>query len=140
MKEDNKLFLYSKLKKEYKIEPYIKNCKNLDERKLICKMRIGDHFLEIERGRYKNIERKKRFCTFCHDKLDDELHFFLHCKTNNLLRQDFINNCRKYCKNFDQLGDWDKVISVLHIEKIVQLAGPFIKKSWSLRKEDTVTA
>ena len=50
-KINNKLFLYSKIKTNYIIEPFIENS-NLENRKLIVKMRISDHVLEIERGRY----------------------------------------------------------------------------------------
>jgi hypothetical protein len=50
-KINNKLFLCSKIKTNYIIEPFIENS-NLENRKLIVKMRISDHVLEIERGKY----------------------------------------------------------------------------------------
>jgi hypothetical protein len=54
---NNKLFLYScKKKTNYIIEPFIENS-NFENRKLIVKMRISDHVLEIERGRYNKIKR-----------------------------------------------------------------------------------
>jgi exosome complex RNA-binding protein Rrp42 (RNase PH superfamily) len=43
--------IISKIKTNYIIEPFIENS-NLENRKLIVKMRISDHVLEIERGRY----------------------------------------------------------------------------------------
>ena len=73
---NNKLFLYScKIKTNYIIEPFIEN------RKLIVKMRISDHVLEIERGRYNKRNREQRICRQCHlNVIEDEEHFFFHCQ------------------------------------------------------------
>ena len=43
---------------------YILNI-NYEDRKLLCKMRVSDHFLEIERGRYTRIKKENRICKFC---------------------------------------------------------------------------
>ena len=37
---------------------YILNI-NYEDRKLLCKMRESDHFLEIERGKYTRIKKRK---------------------------------------------------------------------------------
>jgi exosome complex RNA-binding protein Rrp42 (RNase PH superfamily) len=77
---NNKLFLYSKIKKNYIIEPFIENS-NFENRKLIVKMRISDHVLEIERGRYNKINREQRICRQCHlNVIEDEEHFIFHCQ------------------------------------------------------------
>jgi hypothetical protein len=77
---NNKLFLYSKIKTNYIIEPFIENS-NFENRKLIVKMRISDHVLEIERGRYNKINREQRMCRQCHlNVIEDEEHFFFHCQ------------------------------------------------------------
>ena len=42
-------------------------------------MRISDHALEIERGRYNKINREQRICRQCHlNVIEDEEHFFFH--------------------------------------------------------------
>jgi hypothetical protein len=77
---NNKLFLYSKIKTIYIIEPFIENS-NFENRKLIVKMRISDHILEIERGRYNKINREQRICRQCPiNVIEDEEHFFFHCQ------------------------------------------------------------
>ena len=44
-------------------------------------MRISDHGLEIERGRYNKINREQRMCRQCHlNVIEDEEHFFFHCQ------------------------------------------------------------
>jgi hypothetical protein len=79
---NNKLFLYSKIKTNYIIEPFIENS-NFENRKLIVKMRISDHVLEIERGRYNKINSEQRICRQCHlNVIEDEEHFFFHCQKN----------------------------------------------------------
>ena len=88
---ENKLYLYSKLKTNYTINNFIMNS-NFENRKLICKMRISDHFLEIERGRYKKINNKRiprdeRICKNCNlQKVEDEYHFFFECSKNSQFR------------------------------------------------------
>ena len=61
---------------------------NYEDRKPLCKMRVSDHFLEIERGRYTRIKKENRICKFfCDLKEDeDEFHFFFRCKNNHTLR------------------------------------------------------
>jgi hypothetical protein len=50
-------------------------------------MRVSDHFLEIERGKYTRIKKENRTCKFCDlREVEDEFHFFFSCK-NNLKRQ-----------------------------------------------------
>jgi hypothetical protein len=41
-------YIYSKIKTEYEMNNYILNI-NYEGRTLLCKMRVSDHFLEIER-------------------------------------------------------------------------------------------
>jgi hypothetical protein len=63
------------------IYTYIENS-NFENRKLIVKMRISYHALEIERGRYNKINREQRICRQCHlNAIEDEEHFFFHCQT-----------------------------------------------------------
>jgi hypothetical protein len=49
----SKLFLYSKLKTDIKLEDYLKLTKKFNNRQLLTKFRTSDHPLEIELGRYK---------------------------------------------------------------------------------------
>ena len=87
---NNKLFLYSKIKTNYIIEPFIENS-NFENRKLIVKMRISDHALEIERGRYNKINREQRICRQCHlNVIEDDEHFFFHCQKKELLKKEFL--------------------------------------------------
>jgi hypothetical protein len=60
--DSSKLFLYSKLKTDIKLEDYLKLTKNFKNRQLLTKFRTSDNQLEIELGRYKKIPRHQRLC------------------------------------------------------------------------------
>jgi hypothetical protein len=55
-------------------------------------MRISDHVLEIERGRYNKINREQRICRQCHlTVIEDEEHFFFHCQKNRIIKKRMFN-------------------------------------------------
>ena len=56
--ETSKLYIYSKIKSELKLQNYLLFFLNFKMRQLFTKFRVSDYSLEIEIGRYKNITRK----------------------------------------------------------------------------------
>ena len=47
---------------------------------MLAKMRLSAHNLEIERGRYLNIERERRLCQVCNaNVIENENHFLWDC-------------------------------------------------------------
>ena len=60
--ETSKLYIYSKIKSNLKLENYLLFFSNFKMRLLFTKFRVSDHSLEIESGRYKNITREERIC------------------------------------------------------------------------------
>ena len=74
--ETSKLYIYSKIKSELKLENYLLFLSNFKMRQLFTKFRASDHSLEIESGRYKNITREERKCKNCNlNEIGDEYHF-----------------------------------------------------------------
>ena len=61
------------------------------ERSLITKIRISAHSLAIETGRYckPKILANERFCKFCKDQVEDEIHFLLHCPLYKDIRENY---------------------------------------------------
>ena len=95
---NSKCILYRAFKTEIGFEKYLVNL-NKYNRKLIIKFRMCNHKLPVERGRYSNIERHKRYCDICNEeKLGDEFHLLLECKNTNIvdIRNRSIN---EYCNN-----------------------------------------
>ena len=48
--------------------------------------------MEIERGRYTNIDRSNRMCKLCGESIEDEYHFLLVCHIYEQIR----NECLPY--------------------------------------------
>jgi hypothetical protein len=66
-------------------------------------MRVSDHFLEIERGRYTRIKKENRICKFCDLKeIEDEFHFFFRCKNNHTLRNILCKDINGICPKFNE--------------------------------------
>jgi hypothetical protein len=61
----NKLRTYSTLKHRFGEEPYINLVRNRNQRMHLTRLRTSAHNLGIERGRYKNLPFKERFCSYC---------------------------------------------------------------------------
>ena len=95
-------------------------------------MRTSDHFLEIERGRYKRVKRPDRLCTMCtNNVLEDEIHYFFHCPKYSDIRKNLENNIKNSYEN-----DINKYINIMSSWSHLQFVVPFIKKSLILRKVD----
>ena len=61
-----------------------------------------------EKGRCKNILRQQRLCNTCNN-IEDEDHFFLHCRINNQPRNLLFNIIENYCSNFVNISDLNKL-------------------------------
>lgn len=129
----SKLYLYSKLKSDVNVSDYL-NLQNFNSRRILTKLRISDHNLEIELGRYKNIPREQRLCKSC-KITDDEAHFFFHCQINNNIRRTFIDFIQTKYVNFNQLDAIDKLIFVLNPNMdVLPMVVDFVKQSFELRQ------
>ena len=57
---------------------YLFTIKKENKRKILARLRISAHTLEIERGRYTKLKREEQLCKACL-KIEDEPHFLLDC-------------------------------------------------------------
>ena len=84
MKNCNKCMLYKHYKTELCIEDYLLSL-NTFNRKWIIKFRLCNHKLSIEKGRYSNIDRFRRYCDLCDsESLGDEYHLLMECKNEHV--------------------------------------------------------
>ena len=77
--KSNKLRSYALFKTELGKEIYLKEIRNVKIRTQLTKFRLSDHHLMIDKGRHKGLDKTNRFCPFCLDKVEDEIHFLLKC-------------------------------------------------------------
>lgn len=133
--ENSKLYLYSKLKSKFKTEEFLEKVSNFKTRQSITKLRVSDHILEIEQGRYRKIPRNQRICKFCNlNQVDDECHFFLKCQQNNEIRKDLFSKISETNPNFRQEQDINKLKIILNPNfEFLTCLGDFIKQSFILR-------
>ena len=90
---ENKLRTYALFKTDIGFEKYLYEVKNIEARQALTKLRLSNHTLNIERGRYTVpiTPKEQRFCPFCPDKVEDEIHFLLSCPVYRLPRHEMIN-------------------------------------------------
>lgn len=85
------LSLYREFKQYFELASYLEKIVNPKFRKALSKLRLSSHNLNIEEGRYRNIGRNERYCTFCNKRdLEDEYHFILICPAYNEIRNKYI--------------------------------------------------
>jgi hypothetical protein len=80
MEKKPKLRTYRTFKSKLILENYL-NVNNVKGKKLMASLRSGTNTLEIEKGRWKGVDKEQRFCLKCDKKLvEDEKHFVTHCE------------------------------------------------------------
>ena len=61
----NKLEMYSGYKHDFELQNYLDFVKDKKFRFALTKLRLASHDLDVERGRYENIDRSERICRYC---------------------------------------------------------------------------
>ena len=108
--------LYSKIKKNYRMENYLIYLKDNTLRKAVTKIRISLHPLPIEKFRKTGIEYKNRKCQMCKaGVIGNELHTLILCENKDLqyLRNQLYVNINNIVYDFDILSDNDKFTYLL---------------------------
>ena len=110
--KNKKLCTYRYIKEQYCCEQYLEHLTDPSIRKNVTSLRISSHRLNVERGRYKNIDRHKRVCKLCMSGMvEDEFHFIMQCKAYDDIR-------RRYLKEiidgqFLMFSEWDIFVQIL---------------------------
>ena len=89
------------------------------ERTLITKLRISNHNLEIEQGRYRGLQVDDRICKLCNKEIEDETHFLLKCIALEEERKSFITKINKTNTNFKNLDFKEQFIWLMSNEDIL---------------------
>ena len=89
----NKLRTFRKFKLPHDYENYLTNVRNINHRVAITKLRLGNHELPIETGRYVKPYQlpDQRICPLCKTGLEGEEHFFMNCIAYRDPRQELFN-------------------------------------------------
>ena len=99
-----KLEFYNTFKNECTPSYCLDLTKKITNRKALVKLRIGNHKLMIESGRYDQIPRENRLCpSYRSNEIEEETHFLFNCPKYSIQRDEFYNKVQFYVHNIKQL-------------------------------------
>ena len=91
----------------------------------LSQLRCSSHHLNIEIGRYNNIERERRLCTLCIKQgefvIEDEYHFIFDCYTYNNIRKSYLDFIEKYAHNYVELMGKKRKVNYKNCQLIVTM-------------------
>ena len=139
--QPGKLALLNEIKNTHKFETYL-NIHNRENRRAITKIRTSSHKLEIETGRWNNVNRDLRICKNCNiHEVENETHFLFECRMHVTERKLFYDTI-KTKMNIDlstSLPDVDKLKTLFSSEdlSVLNALGKYIKISLNKRENTT---
>ena len=131
-KENSKLRTYALFKSEMGMEEYLTEIRNVSIRTQVTKFRISNHKLMIETGRHQDIKPHLRFCPFCENVVECEIHFITGCHTYRDLRPDLYREMAKLNLSFPYLSRKDQFVFILTHSQHPAVAS-YIKNGLELR-------
>ncbi len=125
----SKALTYRSYKNRINLEAYLSLITNRTERRIMTKLRLSDHCLAIEKGRqYKPpMERDKRFCSTCKNKIEDETHFILECEAFKAARETFLNYTKESYPNFESIPTSEQKLVFLQTNENCHFLEAFTK-------------
>jgi hypothetical protein len=119
----NKLRTYRTFKTSYTRESYLKQISNINHRISLTKLRISDHRLHIETGRYTKPYTvvEDRICQLCKSGVEDEKHFLVSCNAYNNERTQLISEIEKLTRcQFNLLNKEDQFQLLINPPNAIQ--------------------
>ena len=104
------------------------------------KLRISNHRLEVEIGRYSKTPLSERICKCCDsDKIEDEIHFLCFCSLYCDYRKELYDNISNIVPMFETLTDIDKFTFLMGCKEcdILSLILNYVFKCFNLRSSRT---
>lgn len=126
LRNSSKLSTYNQIKHIFEQEKYLNCVKNIQHRNALSRFRCSAHRLNIEEGRYRNLEREQRICMKCNmNTLENEYHFLLVCPYYRELRSEILP--RYFCtwpsqQKFTKLLGSEQTSVILKLAKFVHMA------------------
>ena len=133
-KETSKLRTYSLLKNKIGYEEYLSQIKNIKHRTILTKLRLSNHKLEIETGRYRRVNKNLRNCPFCPENVEDEMHFLLQCKTLKPLREKLFRDLETLNANFIHSTETNIFITLLTNPNYIHTTARYLDEIFQCRE------
>ena len=131
----SKCLLYKNIIRTFGPQEYLLKSLSDKHKSALFKIRTSSHLLQIEQGRFQNIDRNLRQCTLCdtHD-LEDEYHFILCCPFYCDLRLKYIKPFyfhRPSMYKFTELLTSKSVKILSNLSKFIHVA--FARRTFALQ-------
>ena len=95
-----KLEFYRSFKTDHASSSYLDLKRGTAGRRALVKVRISNHKLMIEIGRYNQTTKDNRHCPFCGcNVIEDEVHFLFQCPTYSMIRNKFYYKVKTLIPN-----------------------------------------
>ena len=138
--ESTKALTYNKLKQNVSTENYLFVVKNIRHKTALSRLRLSNHKLCIETGRHlrPKLERSKRKCFICKNKIEDEIHFVVNCPLYSSERNILFHTIRYTSKHFDRLNtDEQKFIFIMTNEdtNVMKQLAKYTYNAMQIRKK-----
>ena len=116
----NRLLMYSRYKHDFIFEKYLDFMSEKKYRSALSQFRLSSHDLEIERGRYANVDRDDRICLLCNsNQIENEYHFLFTCPFYRDLRKTYL---KRYYYQWPTLNILDNLMSTTSRTIVINLA------------------
>ena len=134
----DKLRTFKTFKNNYKMENYI--CVKLDKHLNfnLAKLRISNHQLEIETGRYKKKVIDQRLCKIYNENgcVEDEFHFLMTCKAYQTERNEFFTKVNAFIVPFESYTSQEQFLFLMSTNdtEVIMLLMHFIEICLQIRQ------
>ena len=99
--ETSVIWIHTILKQRFGKEDHLSDTTNRCHRIAFTKIRISNHRLDIETGRFNKITRSERLCQFCKNEnisdIENEKHVLFRCIKFNNIRNKLLASLKKHC-------------------------------------------
>ena len=111
---------YCRFKNTFELETYLDKIQIKKYRISLTKFRLSSHDLEVEKGRFLNIDRENRKCKLCNtNKIENEYHFLLVCPLYNDIRKKYF---KRYFCSWPTLHKFDTLMQYTNTAQLLKLA------------------
>ena len=110
--------------------------KNEKDRTEFSMFRLSNNKLMIEIGRHNGIKKEFRFCKFCPNVIEDEIHFLTSCKTFGKQREELIAEIRhrNICLNLGAMDKKTLFVFLMSNDYLAPLVAKYIRKTLEIRE------
>ena len=129
-----KMRTYRLFKCKFSMEPYLLMITDFKIRRQLCRFRLSNHKLHIEKGRHTKPKTpvESRLCTLCKtDQIEDEFHFLCVCSKYDDLREEFF----KRITSLGFYGNYFRLYDIFNFEEGCFMLGKLLCKMFERRKE-----